>query len=142
MSDKADELARIAVELVTRVRDDEPETVHQWLASVVDPADWMALAIVLACAVPDDQSWKDLTAWTWVRDLAPSRSLQPCGTIAALRRHQARGERVCDACKSVDRERKRTERKAKALLSTSLVDNACAQPGDHCGQTDNGLTAA
>lgn len=135
-NDKAEELARIAVELVTRVRDDEPEAVHRWLAGKVDPADWMGLAIVLACAVPDDQSWKELTAWTWVRHMRPSRTLQPCGTIAALRRHQVYGEAVCEDCKAADRERKRAERKAKAELSTAGDNNPQGYP-----QSPQGIAA-
>lgn len=114
MDEKAEQLAQIAMELMVKVRDEAPEVVHRWLASVIDPADWMGLAIVLACAVPDDRSWKELTAWTWTRHMRPSRSLQPCGTIAALRRHQAHGEAACDDCKAADRERKRENRKAKA----------------------------
>lgn len=65
MSEKADELAGIALELITRIRDEDPDAVHRWLASVVEPADWMGLSIVLACAVPDDQPWTALTAWTY-----------------------------------------------------------------------------
>ena len=34
--------------------------------------------------------------------------LQPCGTPAAARRHQRRGERACDACLAAARIRNRT----------------------------------
>jgi len=61
----AEPLATIAVELVTRVRDDPPTEVHRWLATTMEGKDWLSLAIVLAAAVPVDESWRNLTAWTW-----------------------------------------------------------------------------
>lgn len=77
MTDKADELAAIACDLVTKVRDDEPAAVHRWLASVVAPGDWMALCIVLACAVPDDRTWSQLTAWARIREYGDGRPDTP-----------------------------------------------------------------
>lgn len=60
-----EDLARIAVELAVRVRDVDPEANGIWLRAVLpEPADWFRLAFVLAAAVPDDRSWKQLTAWT------------------------------------------------------------------------------
>lgn len=72
----ADELARIAVELAIRVRDVEPERNGTWLAAVLpEPGDWFRLCFVLAAAVPDDRSWRQLTAWAHQRsgDLTPDR---------------------------------------------------------------------
>lgn len=113
--DKADELASIAAQLAARVRDDDPEAVHRWLAKVVDPADWMALAIVLAAAVPNDRTWRQLTAWTRVtavkpRAPKPPQDLKPHGTSAAAKRHRYYDEPLCADCKAWDRERKRVER--------------------------------
>jgi len=65
--DRADRLAEIAVELAVRIRDDEPTAVHRWLRSEMDGEDWLALAVVLAAAVPVDEPWSQLTAWTWLR---------------------------------------------------------------------------
>ena len=64
--DRADRLAGIAVELAVRIRDDEPTAVHRWLRSEMDGEDWLALAVVLAAAVPVDEPWSHLTAWTWI----------------------------------------------------------------------------
>lgn len=62
--DEADRLAEIAVQLVARVRDDDPEAVGRWLAhQLPDPADWWNLAFVLAAAVPMDRPFSHLTAW-------------------------------------------------------------------------------
>jgi hypothetical protein len=65
---KADQLAAIAIELITRVRDQDPNAVHRWLNATVEDGDWMGLCVVLACAVPDDKPWSQLTAWTWLRE--------------------------------------------------------------------------
>lgn len=52
LSRSADELARIAVELATRVRDVDPERNGTWLAAVLpEPGDWFRLCFVLATAV-------------------------------------------------------------------------------------------
>jgi hypothetical protein len=72
-ADRADQLAAIAIELVGRVRDDEPSAVHRWLSAVVADNDMMALAVILAAAVPVDQPWSHLTAWTWLREYGDGR---------------------------------------------------------------------
>lgn len=59
-----DRLAYVASQLATRVRDFEPEDNGRWLTAMLpDPADWFRLAFVLAAAVPDNQTWRQLTAW-------------------------------------------------------------------------------
>ena len=63
--DRADRLAELAAQLVVRIRDDEPQANARWLAAQLpDPADWFRLCFALAAAVPDDQPWHHLTAWT------------------------------------------------------------------------------
>lgn len=65
LSRSADDLSRIAIELAGRVRDVDPEANGRWLAAVLpEPGDWFRLAFVLAAAIPDDRSWRQLTAWT------------------------------------------------------------------------------
>ena len=65
LSRSAEDLARIAVELASRVRDVDPEANGRWLAAVLpEPSDWFRLACVLAAAIPDDRSWRQLTSWT------------------------------------------------------------------------------
>lgn len=91
-----DRLAALAVELVIRIRDDNPDANARWLAAhLPNPADWFRLAFVLAAAVPDDRSWKQLTAWTHL------------GCTTSASGHRRRGEAVCDTCLRADRERKR-----------------------------------
>lgn len=69
-----DDLARIAVELATRVRDVDAARNGTWLAAVLpEPGDWFRLCFVLAAAVPDDRPWMHLTAWTRAGDLTPDR---------------------------------------------------------------------
>lgn len=65
--ERADRLAEIAAQLVGRVRDDDPDAVDRWLRSVVNEWDWPAFAVVLACAVPVDVPWLQLTAWARIR---------------------------------------------------------------------------
>lgn len=59
-----DTLAAIAIQLVGRVRDDDPEANGRWLLSLCpEPEHWWQLCFVLAAAVPTDQPWRNLTAW-------------------------------------------------------------------------------
>jgi hypothetical protein len=62
-----DRLARIAQDLVVRVRDDDPQANARWLASVTSGEERWALLFVLAAAVPDDMTWTELTEWTQYR---------------------------------------------------------------------------
>lgn len=74
--ERAERLAQIAVELVTRVRDEPPEANWRWLlATLPDPLDREALSFVLAAAVPTDQPWTHLTRWASlpVRQLVAER---------------------------------------------------------------------
>lgn len=119
-------LAQIATALIVRIRDDEPGANAAWLAGLLpEPADWFRLAFVLAAAVPDDRTWRQLTAWTTrpLPDKAPAgpkavRQLQPHGTVAAVSRHRYRREPLCEACREAarvyERDRKRNSRKAAA----------------------------
>lgn len=76
-ADRADRLAEIAVELTCRVRDDEPAAVHRWLQAVVPDNDMMALAVILAAAVPDDRTWDELTDWVRLREFGDGRPDTP-----------------------------------------------------------------
>jgi hypothetical protein len=105
--DYADQVADVAQELVVRVRDDDPEANARYIRSVVDgEQDLIALALVLAAAVPTDQPWRHLTAWTHVT----KRELMPCGTVAAYRRHKTRNEMACPACTEAMRDYDRTRK--------------------------------
>ena len=116
----ADQLAEVASELIQRVRDDDPDSNARWLKSVCDGEDdLVALAVVLAVAVPDDRPFRHLTAWAWL----PARVLSPCGTVAAYRRHKARGEEPDQGCVEASREYERVQ---KRLSRQQAVDT----PGD------------
>lgn len=56
-------LEQIAQQLVARVREDDPQANQRWLHTNTTPDDREALLYVLAAAVPDDRSWRQLTAW-------------------------------------------------------------------------------
>lgn len=128
-----DELARIAAQLVARVRDVEPDANARWLASELpNPGDWWRLCFVLAAAVPDGAPWRDLTAWTQQpatlrlvgepaeparkqrrtalnpKPADPTGKLQPCGTPAAARRHLYHREPLCAPCREAERIRERS----------------------------------
>lgn len=111
--ERADRLAAVAVEMVVRVRDDDPDSNRDWLLSALpDAFDREALSFVLAAAVPDDRTWRQLTAWTR-RRRPVGRHPQPCGTRAAWRRHLAHGEQPDRACEDAARkwERMRGQRR-------------------------------
>lgn len=59
----AERLAGVAWELAQRVRTDDPAAVHAWLLERVDPAEWLALVVVLAAHVQVDVKQRDLVAW-------------------------------------------------------------------------------
>lgn len=70
MDDKADELAAIAIQCPTRVRDEEPAAFHRWLRSMVPTEDdKIGLIVALSAAVPTDRTWSQLIAWTRMRHL-------------------------------------------------------------------------
>lgn len=74
--ERAERLAQVAVELVTRVRDEPADANWRWLLSTLpDPLDREALSFVLAAAVPADKPWNHLTRWATlpVRELVAER---------------------------------------------------------------------
>ena len=113
--ERADKLAAIAMQLAARVREDAPESVHQWLAAEMAGEDWLALAVVLAAAVPD-RPWSRLVSWTRLR---PQRN-DTHGTAGAVARHGRRHEQLCDECRIYERDRKRDRR---AQGSAQAVDD-------------------
>lgn len=53
-----DRLARVAIQLSERVRDDNPEANARWLlAELPSPVDRFQLLFVLAAAIPQDRPW-------------------------------------------------------------------------------------
>lgn len=123
--ERADKLAWIAAQMVTMVRDEDPTRVHEWLRGEMVDEDWCALAVVLACAVPDDKPWAQLTEWTRTPGTTKRlerrlRMLVPCGTPGAVKRHRDAGERLCDPCATWVREYQRAHR---AQGSAQVVDD-------------------
>jgi hypothetical protein len=125
-------LSQTAMDLVIRVRDEDPEENGEWLANLLpDPADWFRLAFVLAAAVPDDRSWADLTRWAKVTALDddPQRpGPKPCGTPAAAARHRYHREPIDPACRAAlqaeNQKRKAQERERKKRDRQRLADAA------------------
>lgn len=106
--ERADYLAEVAQELITRIRDDDPEANGRWLAAMLpNPIDWWQLIFVQAAANPDDKTFRSLTAWVEKRGEVEARRLMPHGTAAAASRHRYYQEQLCEACKIWDRDRKR-----------------------------------
>lgn len=98
-------LEQIAIQLIGRVRDELPDSVLEWLMRMVpDPQDTTKLCITLASAVPDDQTWSELTAWLVERDRGPRRGRisdyrARYGSVKALEgriRHLAEDENMND----------------------------------------------
>jgi hypothetical protein len=78
MTDLADLYAKVAIDGVTRVRDEDPADLHRWLRNAMHDVreqahlqgryvsveeSYVALASVLFAAVPDDRAWSELTEW-------------------------------------------------------------------------------
>ncbi len=122
--DHAERLSRIAIELVMRVRDEDPETNGSWLRqAVASEQDRFDLLFVLAAAIPDDRSWTDLTAWVHGDDHSDLVDVGECRRPSATgaRSHRARGEKVCGGCRlrEHDYDAARRERRKKPLFLVS-----------------------
>jgi hypothetical protein len=94
--DAEDRLAELALELIGRVRDDAPDDNARWLLNATTEEERWGLLFALAAAVPQDRTWRQLTAWL---------RLAPCGTPAAAKRHRYRGEPLDPACVAAERTR-------------------------------------
>ena len=55
--------------------------------------------------------WREQKADYRLRTRGPARVPQPCGTVAAYRRHLYHGETPCDACRNAEKERNRDRRR-------------------------------
>ena len=123
MAAEPDTLAEVACELVTRVRDDDPEDNGRWLAATLpNPDDRWALLFILAAAIPDDRPWSELIGWRQPQPpatTATGRALKPCGTTAAAVRHRYHGEPVCEACRQAERASDRL-RKPRRVVTAKL----------------------
>jgi len=59
-------LESVAQQLIGRVHEEDPKLVWAWLAAELpNPTDWYRMCFVLACAVPDDKTWSELTGWAY-----------------------------------------------------------------------------
>jgi len=87
-------LESVAQQLIGRIHEDDPKLVWAWLArELPEPADWYRLVHVLACAVPTDRTWGELTAWArgTVGFTHPQDSdLRPQGTSTDIHRPSTR----------------------------------------------------
>jgi len=76
-----------------------------------------ALVVTLAAMIPQDQTVRELLAWTEQPPTRPRTvKLKPCGTHAAYARHKTRGEPIDPRClnaeRTYQRNRKREQRGA------------------------------
>jgi hypothetical protein len=60
--ERADGLLAAAVDLITRVRDDDPRAVQRHL-DALDPVEHRDITVLLAAMVPDDRTATELLAW-------------------------------------------------------------------------------
>ncbi len=59
-------LESVAQQLIARIHEDDPVRTWAWLAAELpEPKDWYRLCVVLACAVPTDKTWAELTGWAY-----------------------------------------------------------------------------
>ena len=126
-ADLAESMVPKACELACLVHDADAEGVAAFI-DALDPDHVPALMVVLAAMVPvDDRSPGDLLAWEgsvpeavkWRQmPLMAAAEPEPCPSMAAYRRHKARGEDAeecgCgEAARAVWRERKRDAAKGQ-----------------------------
>jgi hypothetical protein len=129
----AGRMVSAACELACLVRDAGREAAGEFIAALA-PEEVTALLVVQAAMIPVDVPAAALLSWvTWdeygrplpgpvLEAPAPGRrsvTLQPCGTYAAFRRHEDRGELIDDDCRAAakaywaDRYRRRKSTAAK-----------------------------
>lgn len=105
-----------ACQLTGHVHAHDKQAIHKVIRNLT-PQEAYAVIVVLAAMIPQDQTPRELLAWT---EQVPPRSrgvkLKPCGTHAAYWRHKTRGERIDDRCldaeRAYQRDRKREQRRA------------------------------
>jgi hypothetical protein len=111
LGDLAERMVYVAWQMGRLVRDEDRDSIGEFLATLTD-AEKDALLVVQAAMIPVDTSDPEtlLAHVTWdeygrtlpavLPALPPvssgPRELEPCGTLAAYRRHQARGEPVVE----------------------------------------------
>ena len=110
-ADLAESMVPVACDLACRVRDGDADGIARLAEAHGWDTETSALLVVLAAMVPDDSPVGDLLAWTegleavlaWCQEPlplpGPGRPVtEPCGTYAAYRRHERRGELADPAC--------------------------------------------
>lgn len=128
--DHADRLAPIAIELIARVRDLDPEDNGRWLRTMLpDSDDWFRLAFLLAAVAPVDRTWGELTAWAGEPPTAEAPVLiEPthpsCGTVRGYRRHNRHQEPACTPCKAAEAARTRQRRNNSDTTTDSGLETA------------------
>jgi hypothetical protein len=127
-ADLTESMVPVACELACRVRDGDAGHIGRMAEDRGWDTETTALLVVLAAMVPvDDASPNDLLAWTeeleaaipWRQETLTDAGgnppkLQPCGTYAAYRRHERRGERIDLACDEAYRAYRAELHRAKA----------------------------
>lgn len=102
-------MVAVACEMACLVRDSDRQAIGEFLGNL-SQEEVTALLVVQAAMIPVDVPASDLLAWvTWdeyapampaVEEPAAGRQLKPCGTYAAFRRHENRGELIDDDCRA------------------------------------------
>jgi len=107
----AEDCVPLATELVVLVRDEGRTEIARFLRRLTGEQR-TALLVVLAAMVPVDEPVTELLSWvTWDAGAGPAagavfpgpgRRREPCGTMAAVRRHRRNREPLDRSCKQAD----------------------------------------
>lgn len=136
--DLAEAMVPVACELACLVRDGDADGITVMAESRGWDLETKALMVVLAAMVPDDGQVGDLLAWTgdlevimaWRQEplpmAVPGRPVtEPCGTPAAHRRHERRGEPIDAACERAYLEsHRRSARESMARIRARRAEEA------------------
>ena len=110
--ERANRLLHLGLQVAASIREEPADAVAR-LISHLDWSELRDMALLLAAAVPVDMPVSVLMGWY----THPRPQLRPCGTLAAARRHRARGEPLDPLCEHAEREtervRHRNQRAAK-----------------------------
>ena len=100
----------IACQLAGHVHAHDKTAIHHIIRRLT-PHEAYALIVVLAAMIPQDQTPRELLAWTEHRPTRPRLvKLKPCGTHAAYWRHKNRGEPIDPHCLNAERDYQRVRK--------------------------------
>ena len=97
--ERAQRLLHLGLQVAATIREEPADAVARLLVGL-DYAELRDMVMMLAAATPVQMPPSALLGW-WTN---PRPQLQPCGSIAAARRHQRRGEELDPLCEQAAKE--------------------------------------